>query len=90
MALFNIFRLTTRTADLEDQVRQLQAAQKALESEWSSVYDSVRRTLAKIARRDQRERETAQEPSGATIGDQPDPNSLDLNERIRMSRRAPR
>lgn len=84
MGLFNIFANTTRLRRLEDQVEQLQRDQKALETEWSSVYDSVRRTLAKLARRDQREREASPDAPGSTNGAQA---TLDLNEQIRASRR---
>lgn len=84
MSLFNIFRLATRLSDLEDRVEQTERAMKGLETEWSSVYDSVRRTLAKISRRDQRERETAQDAPGSTNGAQ---SVLDLNEDIRSKRR---
>lgn len=87
MALFGIFRQATRITALEDQVEQLSRDFKALETEWSSVYDSVRRTLAKIARRDQREAETHQDGAAAPNGSQA---SLDLNEQIRASRRGAR
>lgn len=87
MSLFNIFRQATRLSALEDRVEQLERDQKGLETEWSSVYDSVRRTLAKISRRDQRERETLQDAPGSTNGGQ---SVLDLNEQIRQSRRGMR
>lgn len=87
MSLFNIFRLTTRISALEDRVERVERDQKGLETEWSSVYDSVRRTLAKIARRDQREAETRQDGPGQAIGSQ---GVLDLNEQIRASRRGVR
>lgn len=93
MRLFNIFVHKTALADLQDRVETLERGFKQLELEWSETFDKVRRTLAKIAKRDQREEEArrnAQEPQGEAIGDRPDPNSLDLNERIRASRRAPR
>lgn len=88
--LFSIFKHQTRITDLEDKVRGLESDMKALDAEWSSVYDQVRRTLAKIAKRDQRDGEKAQEPPGSTTHLEPDASGLSIDERIRQSRRGNR
>lgn len=51
--MFRFLRLTKRCSDLEDRVQRLESGQKAMELEWESVYDSLRRLAGKIARRAQ-------------------------------------
>lgn len=93
-AMFKLWKLSTRVADLEDEVRRLQTAQKAIEVEWESVYDNVRRAMAKISKR--AERAHAEDAGSAESSSEPmtaapmaagltlDPMSA----RIRASRRS--
>lgn len=91
--LFRFLKLATRCRDLEDRVQTLESGQKALELEWESTYDSLRRLAGKISRRAQRDAEIAENGSTpqpgvagadqADLGLQIDPMSA----RIRASRR---
>lgn len=56
-AMFKTWKLQTRVAELEDRIRRLEAGQKAIEVEWESVFDNVRRAMAKISKRAAREEE---------------------------------
>lgn len=60
---------------------------KQLELEWSETFDKVRRTLAKIAKREERSREDAPGPTNELP---PVSSELDLNQRIREARRGVR
>jgi phage shock protein A len=94
--MFTTWKLKTRVAELEDKIRQLETSQKMLEVEWESVYDNVRRAMAKISKRAEREQQSepaagsAENPSemtnpAATVaGLTLDPMSA----RIRASRRS--
>lgn len=92
--MFRTWKLSRRVADLEDEVRRLQSAQKAIEVEWESVYDNVRRAMAKISKRAERQSqddagsaESGSEPTtaaGSVAGLTLDPMSA----RIRASRRS--
>ena len=85
------FRLATRLTDVEDRLAALERDTKGLEVEWESVYDNVRRALAKISKRNERAAQVAESPDvpdhadgGGAAGE------LDLSERIRASRRGVR
>jgi chromosome segregation ATPase len=82
---------------LRQDVDELKRQFRGLELEWTSVYDSTRRMLAKISRRQQREdasedTQRAEGENGATSGIESSPSSLsarqqELNARI-LARRA--
>ncbi len=82
--LFSIFRHQTRIAALEDKVAALERTVESLDLEWTNVYDKVRTTLAKIAKREQR---AAQDDSGSHEPAAEGSSGLDMSERIRRSRR---
>lgn len=93
MALFDFFRLKRRCGDLEDRVQSLESGQKALELEWESVYDTLRRLAGKISRRAQADRdgasiaESASTPTtGAHGADLQLPGLDERSARIRASR----
>jgi len=65
MALFDFFRLRRRCGELEDRVSRLESGQKAMELEWESVYDTLRRLAGKIARRQQADRADANSAENA-------------------------
>jgi len=93
MALFDFFRLRTRCQHIEDRVQSLESGQKALELEWESVYDSLRRMSAKIQRRSQADRDgastvesTSTPTPGAHGADLQLPGLDERSARIRASR----
>lgn len=94
--MFKFLRVWTRLSDLTDRVQQLESGQKAMELEWESVYDSLRRLAGKIARRSARDAETGAADSSSTeltgaAGADPQGLQLDpMSARIRASRRSAR
>ena len=92
----NAQKLKDRIEDLEDRTRALESSHKALEVEWESLYDNVRRALAKMAKRaqriDQDDAATSAANGSETTG--PAPTGVhqlsdQMSARIRASRRAP-
>jgi hypothetical protein len=91
LSIFSIFRHETRLGEVEDKTRELERAFAALELEWNNVFDNVRRLAAKIAKREQRAPETPKSDHGGDLFESgATPDGLDMNERIRLSRRAPK
>ncbi len=94
MGLFDFFRLKTAWRDLGDRVQALESGQKALELEWESTYDSLRRLASKIARRSQRDAEIAESastPQPGVAGADPAAPGLQIDPmsaRIRAARRS--
>lgn len=83
--MFDFFKresVDRRLQRLDDRVEEIERAFKSLELEWSNVYDKVRVTLAKVARRSQRLEEQAQaaetheEPHQGTNANRPGVDEL--------------
>lgn len=69
-------RLKRRIEDLEDEVRAFRADQKAIESEWNSVYESLKRLEGKLSKRAKRDDGDCGCGKTAAPQEAQDPNAL--------------
>jgi predicted nucleic acid-binding Zn-ribbon protein len=60
------WRISKGLRQLEERMDALERDQKALEVEWTEVYDKVRHTLSRISKRSERVIQAEQEPEPST------------------------
>ena len=63
MALFDNSALRRRVGQLEDDLATQKRATNALQLDFENLFDQVRRTMARVAKRDQRE-DASERPNG--------------------------
>jgi hypothetical protein len=68
-----------RISQLESRVRTLEASLKAVDAEWTEMYDKFRRLHMRLSKRDQREQPAPQVAPGQTNGDPVGPLPASMN-----------